>query len=125
MTGFDISIAKTLTGVQATWLTSVPTSPTTPSKIRWSPLQTTALQNSVTTELYGAPGKFLNTDGSLIAFNCQQRLCVLDSVRAVSTIKLVTSEQNPDGISSAWVTVDRVKYLIAGVKGQLSMFRFQ
>jgi len=125
MTGFDVSIAKTLTGVQASWLTSVPTSPTTPSKIRWSPLQTTALQNSVTTELYGAPGKFLNTDGSHIAFNCQQRLCVLDSVRAVPTIKLVTSEQNPDGISSAWVTVDRVKYLIAGVKGQLSMFRFQ
>ena len=79
----------------------------------------------MTSELYGAPGKFLNTDGSLIAFNCQQRLCVLDSVRAVSTIKLVTSEQNPDGLSSAWVTVDRVKYLIAGVKGQLSMFRFQ
>jgi hypothetical protein len=125
MVGFDVDIAKTLTGIQATWLTSVPSSATTPSKIRWSPLQTNALQNSVTTELYGAPGKFLSTDGSQIAFNCQQRLCVLDSVRAVPTIKLVTSEQNPDGIDSAWVIVDRVKYLIAGVKGQLSMFRFQ
>ncbi len=125
MTGFDVSIAKTLNGTQATWLNSAPTSPTSPTKIRWSPLQSPALQNSASSELFGAPGKFLNTDGSLIAFNCQQRLCVLDSVRAIPTIKLVTSEQNPDGISSAWVTIDRVKYLIAGVKGQLSMFRFQ
>ncbi|MEY4657308.1 MAG: hypothetical protein RL466_121 [Actinomycetota bacterium] len=125
MTGFDVSIAKTLNGIQATWLNSAPTSPTSPTKIRWSPLQSPALQNSASSELFGAPGKFLNTDGSLIAFNCQQRLCVLDSVRAIPTIKLVTSEQNPDGISSAWVTIDRVKYLIAGVKGQLSMFRFQ
>ncbi len=125
MTGFDVSIAKTLTGIQATWLNAAPTSPTSPSKIRWSPIQNTALQNSASSELFGVPGKYLNTDGSLIAFNCQQRLCVLDSVRAIPTIKLVTSEQNPDGISSAWVTVDRVKYLIAGVKGQLSMFRFQ
>jgi Fibronectin type III domain len=125
MTGFDVSIAKTLNGIQATWLNSAPTSPTSPTKIRWSPLQSPALQNSASSELFGAPGKFLNTDGSLIAFNCQQRLCVLDSVRAIPTIKLVTSEQNPDGTSSAWVTIDRVKYLIAGVKGQLSMFRFQ
>jgi hypothetical protein len=125
MTGFDVSIAKTLTGIQATWLNAAPTSPTAPSKIRWSPLQSSPQQNSASSELYGAPGKFLNTDGSLIAFNCQQRLCVLDSVRAIPTIKLVTSEQNPDGISSAWVTIDRVKYLVAGVKGQLSMFRFQ
>ncbi|MFZ9099816.1 MAG: fibronectin type III domain-containing protein, partial [Candidatus Planktophila sp.] len=125
MTGFDVSIAKTLNGIQATWLNAAPTSPTSPTIIRWSPLQSPALQNSASSELFGAPGKFLNSDGSLIAFNCQQRLCVLDSVRAIPTIKLVTSEQNPDGISSAWVTINRVKYLIAGVKGQLSMFRFQ
>jgi len=125
MVGFDVSIAKTLSGIQATWMTSVPTAPTSPNKIRWSPLQSTPQLNSVTTELYGLPGKFLNTDGSLIAFNCQERLCVLDSVRAIPTIKVVTSEENPDGIDSAWVTIDRVKYLIAGTNGQLSMFRFQ
>jgi len=125
MVGFDVSIAKTLSGIQATWMTSVPTAPTSPNKIRWSPLQSTPQLNSVTTELYGLPGKFLNTDGSLIAFNCQERLCVLDSVRAIPTLKVVTSEENPDGIDSAWVTIDRVKYLIAGTNGQLSMFRFQ
>jgi hypothetical protein len=125
MVGFDVAIAKTLTGIQATWMSSVPTSPTSPSKVIWSPLQNTPQITSVTTELYGAPGKYLNTDGTFIAFNCQKRLCVLDSVRAIPTIKVVTSEENPDGIDSAWVTVDRIKYLIAGANGQLSMFRFQ
>ena len=123
MTGYDVSIAKTLNGIQATWLTSAPSSATTPNKIRWTPIQNPPRQDVTTTELYGVPGKFLNTDGSNIAFNCQQRLCVLDSARAIPTIKLVTSQQNPDGIASAWVTVDRNKYLVAGIKGQLSMLR--
>lgn len=123
MTGFDVSIAKTLNGLQASWLISSPATAPSPNRIRWSRIQNPPEQNVSASELYGAPGKYLNTDGSLIAYNCLQRLCVIDSARAVPTIKLVTPEQNPDGIDSAWVTVDRVRYLVAGYKGQLSMFR--
>ena len=123
MTGFDISIAKTLNGVQATWLISSPATAPTPNRIRWSPIQSTPAQTVATSELYGAPGKYLNTDGTYIAYNCLQRLCVLDSARAIPTIKLVATEQNSDGIDSAWVVLDRVRYLVAGYKGQLSMFR--
>jgi hypothetical protein len=123
MTGFDISIAKTLNGVQATWLISSPATAPTPNRIRWSPIQSTPAQTVATSELYGAPGKYLNTDGTYIAYNCLQRLCVLDSARAIPTIKLVATEQNSAGIDSAWVVLDRVRYLVAGYKGQLSMFR--
>jgi len=123
MTGFDVSIAKTLNGIQASWLISSPATAPNANRIRWSLIQNPPAQNVATTELYGAPSKYLNTDGSLIAFNCLSRLCVLDSARAIPTIKLVSSDQNPDGIDSAWVVIDRVKYLIASYKGQLSMFR--
>jgi hypothetical protein len=123
MTGFDVSIAKTLNGIQASWLISSPATAPNANKIRWSLIQNPPAQNVATTELYGAPSKYLNTDGTLIAFNCLSRLCVLDSARAVPTIKLVSSDQNSDGIDSAWVVIDRVKYLIASYKGQLSMFR--
>jgi hypothetical protein len=123
MTGFDVSIAKTLNGIQASWLISSPATAPNPNRIRWSTVQNPPAQNVATSELYGAPGKYLNTDGTLIAYNCFQRLCVLDSARAIPTIKLVTTEQNPAGIDSAWVVLDRVKYLVAGYKGQLSMFR--
>ena len=123
MTGFDVSIAKTLNGIQASWLISSPATAPNANRIRWSLIQNPPAQNVATTELYGAPSKYLNTDGSLIAFNCLSRLCVLDSARAIPTIKLVSSNQNSDGIDSAWVVIDRVKYLIASYKGQLSMFR--
>ena len=123
MTGFDVSIAKTLNGIQASWLISSPATAPNANRIRWSLIQNPPAQNVATTELYGAPSKYLNTDGTLIAFNCQSRLCVLDSARAIPTIKLVSSDQNSDGIDSAWVVIDRVKYLIASYKGQLSMFR--
>jgi hypothetical protein len=123
MTGFDVSIAKTLNGIQATWLISSPATAPAPNRIRWSAVQNPPTQGVATSELYGAPGKYLNTDGSFIAYNCYQRLCVLDSARAIPTIKLVSTEQNPNGVTSAWVTVDRVRYVVAGYKGQLSMFR--
>ena len=123
MTGFDVSIAKTLNGIQATWLISSPATAPAPNRIRWSPIQNPPAQLVAASELYGAPSKYLNTDGTYIAYNCLQRLCVLDSARAIPTIKLVATEQNPGGIDSAWVVVDRIRYLVAGYKGQLSMFR--
>jgi hypothetical protein len=123
MTGFDVSIAKTLDGIQASWLISSPATAPNPNRIRWSLVQNTPTQAVATSETYGTPGKYLNTDGRYIAYNCEQRLCVLDSARAIPSIKLVSSEQNPNGIDSAWVMVNRVQYLIAGYKGQLSMFR--
>jgi hypothetical protein len=123
MTGFDVSIVKTLSGIQAAWLISSPATAPNPNRIRWSAVQNPPTQSVATSESFGVPGKYLNTDGRYIAYNCEQRLCVLDSSRAIPTIKLVSAEQNPDGIDSAWVVVDRVQYLIAGYKGQLSMFR--
>jgi hypothetical protein len=123
MTGFDVSIAKTLDGIQATWLISSSATAPLPNRIRWSLIQNPPAQTVSTSELYGAPGKYLNTDGSYIAYNCFQRLCAIDSVRAIPSIKLVSTEQNPNGIDSAWVVLNRVRYLVAGYKGQLSMFR--
>jgi hypothetical protein len=123
MTGFDVSLAKTLDGVQAAWLISSPNTAPKPNRIRWSLVQNPPTQGVVTTESFGAPSKYLNNDGTAIAFNCQDRLCVLDTARSTPIIKLVSSEQNSAGTDSAWVVVNRVKYLVASYKGQLTLFR--
>ena len=123
MTGFDVSLAKTLDGIQASWLISSPATAPNPNKVRWSLIQNPPTQGVATTELFGAPSKYLNTDGTAIAFNCLYRLCVIDTSRIVPVIKLVSSYQNSEGIDSAWVVVDRVRYLIASYKGQLTAFR--
>ena len=123
MAGYDISIAKTLSGITASWMIASPATMPSPNRIRWSTVTSTPEQNVITPENFGAPSKFLNTDGNATAFNCAQRLCVLDHSRSTPSIKLVATEENQDGIASAWVVIDRVRYLVAGYKGQLSMFR--
>lgn len=123
MTGYDVSIVKTLEGIVASWMIAAPTSIPNPNMIRWSILQPAAEQNVAGTANYGAPSKFLNIDGSSIAFNCAKRLCVLDRSKPSQTISLVSTEENSEGISSAWIVINRVRYLVAGYKGQLSMFR--
>ncbi|CAN2225762.1 Fibronectin type III [Candidatus Nanopelagicaceae bacterium] len=121
--GYDVALGKSATGIFATWLSSAPNSLPNANKIRWSYISPNPTQESATTEGFGRPSKFLATDGSIIAFNCEKRLCAMDTAKSASKISYVATSENPDGISSTWVSVNRVKYLVAGINGQLSMLR--
>ena len=121
--GYDISIAKNISGITASWLAASPLTAPKPAHIRWSLVQSAPQQNIAATENYGSPGKYLSTDGTVTAFNCAERLCVLDHSRSVPSISLVSPEIIEGGIASSWVVVNRLRYLVAGIGGQLSMFR--
>jgi hypothetical protein len=121
--GFDVALGKTAKGILATWLTSSPATMPDASQVRWSYIQTNPTLTNVSTEGFGRPSKYLSTDGSMIAFNCEQRLCAVDTSKSAPKISFVGARENPDGIGSTWVLVNRVKYLVAGVNGQLSMLR--
>jgi len=123
MTGYDVAIAKNINGLFATWLIAAPATMPSAAKVRWSYIQAVPTQSVATTENYGAPTRFLTTDGTATAFNCANRLCVLDQSRRTPTISLVSADENEKGIASGWIVIDRVRYLVAGYKGQLSMFR--
>ena len=123
--GYDVALGKNAQGIFATWLSSAPTSLPSANKVRWSYISSTPTLESVTTESFGKPSKFLSTDGTLIAFNCEKRLCAIDTSKSATKISYVAASENPDGISSTWVSVNRVKYLVAGINGQLSMLRSQ
>lgn len=121
--GYDVALGKNAKGIFATWLSSAPTSLPSANKIRWSYISPNPTQESASTEGFGKPSKYLSTDGSMIAFNCEKRLCAVDTAKQSPTISYVAASENPDGISSTWVSVNRVKYLVAGINGQLSMLR--
>jgi Fibronectin type III domain len=123
--GYDVALGKNANGIFATWLSSAPTSLPSANKVRWSYITANPTQESATTEGFGKPSKYLATDGALIAFNCEKRLCAMDTSKASPKISYVAASENPDGISSTWVSVNRVKYLVAGINGQLSMLRPQ
>ncbi len=121
--GYDVALIKNPKGIMATWLSSTSSSLPNASVIRWSYLDSSATINSVATDGFGKPSQYLSLDGSSIAFNCEHRLCAADTSKSTSKISFVGASENPDGISSTWVLVNRVKYLVAGINGQLSMLR--
>ncbi len=124
--GFDVALARTTAGVFATWLAASAASAPKPDQIRWTWLKDSTKIYKLTTENFGTPDKYLATDGKTIVFNCQERLCALDTSKrdlGQSAIRLVSSTQGPEPTQSAWVTVNKIKYLLATINGKLALFK--
>ena len=124
--GFDVALAKTSAGVFATWLASSISSAPKPNQIRWTNLKDPTVISKVTTENFGTPTEYLTTDGKTIIFNCQDRLCALDTSKkdlGQSAIKLISSTQGSEPTQSAWVTVNKVRYVLATVNGKLTLLK--
>jgi len=124
--GFDVALAKVNGDVLATWLaTSTATAPK-PNQVRWALLSDPTKISKLTTENFGTPGEYLATDGRTIIFNCQERLCALDTSKkdlGQSAIRLVSSTQGSEPTQSAWVTVNKVKLLLATINGKLALLK--
>jgi hypothetical protein len=105
----------------ATWLTSSTLSLPNADQIRWAYLATPTNFKTLATNGYGTPSKFLSSNGLTSVFNCQNRLCAVDVSK--ETISLVAKEQSVDGFDSAWIVLNNMRYLIAGVKSQLVSLR--
>jgi hypothetical protein len=124
--GFDVALARTSSGVFVTWLGASAASAPKPDQIRWSWLKDSTKIYKLTTENFGTPDKYLATDGNTIIFNCQERLCALDTSKrdlGQSAIRLVSSTQGPEPTQSAWVTVNKVKYVLATINGKLALLK--
>jgi hypothetical protein len=124
--GFDVALAKVNGDVMATWLAASTATAPKPNQVRWALLSDPTKISRLTTENFGTPGEYLTTDGRTIIFNCQERLCALDTSKkdlGQSAIRLVSSTQGSEPTQSAWVTVNKVKYLLATVNGKLALLK--
>ena len=115
--GYDVALHKGARGIIATWLTSSILTLPKAEQIRWAYLGAPTVFTTLPPTNYGTPAKFLSSDGTTTAFNCQERLCALDIGK--STLSLVTKEQNPDGFDSAWIVLNKIRYLVSGIDNQL------
>ena len=124
--GYDIALARVGTDVLATWLsTSTATFPK-PNQVRWALLSKPLEISKTTTENFGTPGEHLSTDGKTIIFNCQDRLCALDTTKkdlGQGAIRVIRSTQGSEPTQSAWVTVNKVKYALATISGKLALLK--
>jgi hypothetical protein len=119
--GYDVALQKGARGVLATWLTSSTLTLPRAEQIRWAYLSAPTVFKTLPTNGYGTPSKFISSDGQTTIFNCQERLCALDIGK--STLSLVTKEQNPDGFDSAWIVLNKIRYLVSGIDNQLLLLR--
>ena len=119
--GYDLDLSKNTQGVIATWLVTPVTSVPNPSQVRWGYVEKNTNYKTISVSTFGTPDKYITGDGKTTIFNCQERLCALDI--ATGKVSLVSKEQNPDGVKSAWVVINKVRYLVAGIKGQLTLLR--
>ena len=119
--GYDVTLQKGARGILATWLTSSALTIPKAEKIRWTYLAAPNDVKTLTTNGFGAPSKFLSSNGSTTVFNCQERLCALDI--STNALSLVAKEQNVDGLDSAWIVLNKVRYLISGIDGKLVSLR--
>ncbi len=124
--GFDIALAKTPTDIMVTWLAASISSLPKADQIHWAKITSLTSISKITTENFGTPAAEISTDGQYIAFNCADRLCVLDTSKKSSgqgAIRLARSAQASEVTQSTWVTVNKSKYLVTSVNNQLSLLR--
>lgn len=124
--GFDVGLVRVGNDVLASWLASSLVSSPKPDQIRWALLSEPTNIKSSTTESFGTPGEHLLLDGKTIVFGCQERLCSLDTSKITlgqSSIRLITNTQASEKTQSTWVTVNKVKYLLASVGGKLVLLK--
>ena len=119
--GYDVELQKGPRGILATWLTASTLTLPKADQIRWAYLAAPKVIKTLSTNGYGSPSKYLSSNGSTTIFNCQNRLCALDI--STQTLSLVTKEQNVDGFDSAWIVLNKTRYLVAGVDNKLVSLR--
>ena len=124
--GYDVAMSRIGGDVLVTWLSASSASFPKPNQIRWVLLSKPLEISNITTENFGAPGEHLSTDGRTILFNCQDRLCALDLNKkdlGQGAIRLIRSTQGSETTQSAWVTIKKVKYVLATVNGKLALLK--
>ena len=90
--GYDVALHKGARGIIATWLTSSILTIPKAEQIRWAYLGAPTVFTTLPPTNYGTPSKFLSSDGTTTAFNCQERLCAIDISK--KTISMVSKEQS-------------------------------
>ena len=113
--GYDVAIGKIGGKLIGAWLAASASTLPHPNQIRTHEL--TGNSNIYSTTKFGLPSAPLNINGSTLIVSCQKRLCALDTI--TKKVTLVNGWQSDDPIQSAWITIKGLRYLVAGINGQL------
>jgi hypothetical protein len=124
--GYDIAIANVGNSALVAWLAGPSTTPGVANEIRWAKVNSPKKISRIMSGNFGQPGEHLSTDGKTIIFNCQERLCAINTARKTlnqNSIRLVTSSQELQPIDSVWLTINKSLNLLANKKGKMVLLK--
>ena len=124
--GYDVEITKTTSGIMASWFSATALSIPDPTLVRTLNVSKSSAVLSSSTANYGTPSKLMSSDSKTLMFNCLGRLCALDYAkfsRGQSAISLASSWQSTEPIASAWITLNKIRYAVAGINGKVVLLK--
>ena len=118
--GYDVAVFNAARGVNVSWFTGSGVSFPDPNQVRYQTLLSSTFSNVSTTN-YGVPNSPLEIDEKSILLGCNLRLCSIN--KADKSISLVTKGSIQEGGKSNWISINKIRYAVAGVSGKLTLFK--
>ena len=118
--GYDVAIFNSARGINLSWFTGSGVSFPNPNQIRYQTLPETKFID-VTTSDYGIPNSPVVIDEKNIMFGCQLRLCSLNKTNRSAL--LISKGTVQAGAQSSWITLNKLRYAVAGVSGKLTLLK--
>ena len=113
--GYDVAINKVGGKLTGAWLAASGATLPNPSQIRTQVID--GQTSTYLTSKFGVPNAPINLSGTSIVLSCQKRLCAVDTL--TKKVSLINGWQSEDPIQNGWITLNGVRYLVAGINGQL------
>jgi hypothetical protein len=124
--GYDVAVANVGNSALVAWLAGPSTTPGVANEIRWAKIDSPKKISKIASGNFGRPGEHLSTNGKTIIYNCQERLCAINTTQKIlnqNSIRLVTSSQELQPIDSVWLTINKSLNLLASKKGKMVLLK--
>lgn len=118
--GYDVSIFNSVRGVIAAWYTGSGLTFPNPNQLR-TKVVTATTSSAFSAGNFGIPNSSMAIDDRSVLFGCELRLCELN--RSNKSISLISRNQLARDSAAAWITLNKIRYALAGASGKLSLFR--
>jgi hypothetical protein len=118
--GYDVSIFNSAKGVNFSWFSSSGVSLPKPNQIRYQSSPTSSIVDNKEVG-YGTPNSPITLDEKSILFGCELRLCLVN--KSKNKVELISKGVTLSGGKSTWITLNKIRYAVAGVSGKLTLYK--
>ena len=118
--GYDVAIFNGARGINTGWFTGTGASFPNPNQVRYQLFGASSFTDASSVE-FGVPNSPIVMDDRTIMFGCQLRLCALNQANRL--VSLISNGTVQEGSLSSWITLNKIRYAVAGVSGKLTLFK--